>query len=71
MDDNQPSTFEAAFAEVPTNNQDAGSRIADPEGLEAESRRLRLNQDDDVNDDFNRGRMYENVATETLPFRRN
>jgi hypothetical protein len=30
MDDNQPSTFEAAFAEVATNNQDAGSRIADP-----------------------------------------
>jgi hypothetical protein len=55
MDDNQPSTFETfedAFAKVATNNRDAGSRIVDPEGLEEESRRLRLNQDD-VNDDFN------------------
>jgi hypothetical protein len=40
----------------------------DPEGLEEESRRLHLNQDD-VSDDFNQGRMYENAATENLPFR--
>ena len=69
MDDNKPSTFEEAFADVQVdNNHDAGSRIVDPEGLEEESRRLHLNQDD-VNDDFNWGRMYKNAATENLPFR--
>jgi hypothetical protein len=38
--DNQPSTFEEAFADVQVdNNHDDVSRIVDPEGLEEESRR--------------------------------
>jgi hypothetical protein len=66
--DNQPtSTFEETFADVQVDNHDTRSRFVDPESLEEESRRLHLNQED-VNDDFNQGCMYEDTATQNLPF---
>ena len=71
-DNNQPTTtFEDAFdnIEVDASTHNARSRVEDPEGLEEESRRLRLNQDE-VNQDFNEGQMYEDTATQNLPFRR-
>jgi hypothetical protein len=67
---NQPThTFEDAFdIKVDASTHNARSRFVDPpEGLEEESRRLRLNQDD-VNEDFNQGQMYEDTATQNLPF---
>jgi hypothetical protein len=65
-------TFEDAFQDVPVDLNIATARsrfVDDPENLEDEVRRLRANQEE-VNDDFNQGRMYEDTVTRNLPFNR-
>jgi hypothetical protein len=68
---NQPTrTFEDAFdsIKVDASTHNATSRFPDPtEGLKEESR-LRLSNQDDVDEDFNLVRMNEDTTTQNLPF---
>jgi hypothetical protein len=66
---NQACTFKDAFVGVlvDPNICNARSRFEEhPEGLEEEARRLHLDQEE-IDEDFNQGQMYEETMTQNLP----